>query len=62
VLHVDDRSLVALYARGATVRGAVCVNSPRALLACRRAIGQRLPWRDAAQALEGLTSPPLSVT
>ena len=51
VRHADDSALVALYGRGETLRGAVCVNSPRALLACRRAIVQRLPWRDAVSTL-----------
>ncbi|MGI8761558.1 MAG: NAD(P)/FAD-dependent oxidoreductase [Jatrophihabitantaceae bacterium] len=62
VQHEDDSSLVALYGRGDTLWGAVCVNSPRALLACRRAVVQRLPWEEALTALKELTSRAQSVT
>ncbi|MFC0862339.1 NAD(P)/FAD-dependent oxidoreductase [Sphaerimonospora cavernae] len=51
VRHADDNSLVALYGRGNVLRAAVCVNSPRALIACRRAIMQRAPWQDALAAV-----------
>lgn len=45
-LHRPDAdTLVALYGRGDMFRGAVCVNAPRALLACRRALdaGEKMP-------------------
>jgi NADPH-dependent 2,4-dienoyl-CoA reductase/sulfur reductase-like enzyme len=62
VQQLDESSLVAIYGRGGMLRGAVCVNSPRALLACRRAVVQRMPWSDAVSTLGLLTSPPQSVT
>ncbi|HUZ68515.1 MAG TPA: FAD-dependent oxidoreductase [Candidatus Saccharimonadales bacterium] len=47
----DDHSLVALYGRGDVLRAAVCVNAPRSLLSCRRAITERAPWRAAIESL-----------
>lgn len=55
IRHSDLDCLVALYGRGETVRAAVCVNAPRALLASRRAIAAQLPWRQAKDSGVGLT-------
>lgn len=46
IKHMDEESLVALYGRGAAFRGAVCVNAPRALLDCRRALTDRREMSD----------------
>ncbi len=48
VVPVSDRELVALYGRAGIVRGALCVNAPRALARCQRAIRGRLAWEDRA--------------
>ncbi|MEU6661972.1 FAD-dependent oxidoreductase [Streptomyces sp. NPDC046821] len=45
-LRHDESSLVAVYGRHGTVRGAVCVNAPRQLASLRSAIAERADFRD----------------
>jgi NADPH-dependent 2,4-dienoyl-CoA reductase/sulfur reductase-like enzyme len=47
VRQSDDRRLVVAYGRDGFVRGALCVNAPRELVALQRSIIQRIPWDDA---------------
>jgi hypothetical protein len=55
ILHFDDTSLVALYKHGDSVRGAICVDSPRALISCSQMIMHQLPRNRAMAGVEGLT-------
>jgi NADPH-dependent 2,4-dienoyl-CoA reductase/sulfur reductase-like enzyme len=50
IVQRDERSLVALYGRDGAVRGALCVNSPRALAVHRRQIDERVAWEDVVGA------------
>ncbi|MFS8497304.1 MAG: FAD-dependent oxidoreductase [Micromonosporaceae bacterium] len=47
----DDTSMVAVFGRDGVVRGAVCVNAPKQLAAYRRAIADRVAWRDVVRDL-----------
>jgi NADPH-dependent 2,4-dienoyl-CoA reductase/sulfur reductase-like enzyme len=49
-VHVEEPapgSLVALYGRDGLVRGALCVNAPRAAATYRRHILDQVPWQEA---------------
>jgi len=48
----DDTSLVVVFGREGVVQGAVCVNAPKRLAHYRRAIADRVAWRDLARDLE----------
>lgn len=51
-------SLVAVFGRNGTVRGAVCVNAAKQLAMLRQAIGTRSRWEDVAEHL----APPVTQT
>ena len=45
----SDDSLVAIFGRAGVVSGAVCVNAPRRLAHYRKAVLDRVPWRDVVR-------------
>lgn len=44
VQQADERTIVALYGRDGLLRGALCVNATRKLIALQQAIADRTPW------------------
>jgi hypothetical protein len=46
VQQSDDNSIVVLYGRDGLVRGVLCVNATRKLIAFQQAIVNRTPWAE----------------
>lgn len=46
IQQADESTVVALYGRDGLVRGALCINATRKLIALQRAIVERTPWAE----------------